>query len=169
MDIDPSRCPPGHGKYYIADNYVFGYDDVTADNWKGVVLDKTVALDSCKILQAYATTAITTQTALDAFETVLSSAGASFKRDAIDNRIVKEVKSGKATYNGSVDKLPGIIDSQNDVGGWLIYKSKKAPVDTNADGVPDKWLKKNYKDKLASEIASNGYSYLEIYLNSLIK
>ena len=55
------------------------------------------------------------QDADKAYKAVLKHAGASKKRDAVDRRIVKEVKKGKATYRGSVTGFPGIIDSENDV------------------------------------------------------
>jgi len=55
------------------------------------------------------------QDAEEAYKAVLKHAGASKKRDAVDKRIIKEVKKGKATYSGSVTGLPGIIDSENDV------------------------------------------------------
>ena len=51
----------------------------------------------------------------DAYKSVLKGVGASHKRDDVDKRIIKEVKSGKATHKGSVTGLPGIIDSENDV------------------------------------------------------
>ena len=50
-----------------------------------------------------------------AYKAVLKHAGASHRRDAIDRRIIKEVRKGTATYKGSVTGLPGIIDSENDV------------------------------------------------------
>ena len=50
-----------------------------------------------------------------AYKAVLKHAGASHRRDAIDRRIIKEVRRGTATYKGSVTGLPGIIDSENDV------------------------------------------------------
>ena len=53
--------------------------------------------------------------AADAYKSVLKYAGASHRRDAVDRRIVKEVKSGKATFKGSVNGFPGIIDNENDV------------------------------------------------------
>ena len=51
----------------------------------------------------------------DAYRSVLKGAGASRKRDAVDRRIIKEVRKGKASYDGSVTGLPGIIDSENDI------------------------------------------------------
>ena len=50
-----------------------------------------------------------------AYKAVLKHAGASHRRDAIDRRIVKEVRKGTARYKGSLTGLPGIIDSENDV------------------------------------------------------
>ena len=55
------------------------------------------------------------QSAREAYKAVLKSVGASHRRDAIDRRIIKEVRKGTATYKGSVTGLPGIIDSENDV------------------------------------------------------
>lgn len=55
------------------------------------------------------------QTAEEAYESVLDCAGASKKRDSIDKRIIKEVKKGKATFRGSVNQFPGIIDAVSDV------------------------------------------------------
>ena len=58
---------------------------------------------------------IADESATDAYKSVLKHAGASHKRDAIDKRIIKEVKKCKATYKGSVTGIPGIIDSENDL------------------------------------------------------
>ncbi len=55
------------------------------------------------------------ESAKAAYKAILKDAGASLKRDSIDKRIVKEVKKGKTSFVGSVTKLPGIIDSENDV------------------------------------------------------
>lgn len=55
------------------------------------------------------------QEAEDAYKAVLKGAGASKVRDAVDTRIVNEVKKGKAAFKGSVTGLPGIIDSENDI------------------------------------------------------
>ena len=55
------------------------------------------------------------QSSREAYKEVLKHVGASHRRDAIDRRIIKEVRKGTATYKGSVTGLPGIIDSENDV------------------------------------------------------
>lgn len=53
--------------------------------------------------------------AYEAYRSVLKYAGASRKRDAVDKRIVKEVKKGTALFSGSRSGVPGIIDSVADV------------------------------------------------------
>ena len=58
---------------------------------------------------------INAQSVQDAYKAVLKHAGASHRRDAIDRRIIKEVRKGTATFKGSVTGLPGIIDSETDV------------------------------------------------------
>ena len=55
------------------------------------------------------------QDAEDAYKEILKHAGASKKRDAVDRRIIREVRKGKALKTGSVTGLPGIIDSEKDV------------------------------------------------------
>ena len=58
---------------------------------------------------------INEQSAGEAYKAVLKHAGASHRRDAIDRRIIREVRKGTATFKGSVTGLPGIIDSETDV------------------------------------------------------
>jgi hypothetical protein len=67
----------------------------------------------------------------------------------------------------------GIIDSQNDVGGWPTYNATTAPVCTAGDGIPDDWKKLNKLD-VTKNIAngrslSTGYDNVEVYINSLVK
>jgi len=169
MDADPTKCAPGYGRYFIQDNYVFGFPEVTKDNWKGVKIATGADPVGCKVLKPYECTPIKTQSAEIAYEKVLSFAGASYKRDALDTRITTEVKTGTNTYKGKLTQRPGLIDSQSDVGGWPEYKSAEAQVDTNIDGIPDGWLEKNYPGKKPTDLNKAGYTYLEVYLNSLVQ
>ena len=97
-----------------------------------------------------------------AYQGVLKSGGASLpKRDIVDRRIVNDVKN-----------LTGrIIKSQDDVGGWPMLKSVSAPTDTDHDGMPDDWENKNGLNPNNAEdrndIAEDGYTMLEKYLNSI--
>jgi len=57
------------------------------------------------------------------------------------------------------------------VGGWPVLKSQLAPKDTDHDGMPDEWEHKNKLDKNnpydRNTIASDGYTMLEKYINSI--
>lgn len=170
MDAKPDSCPPGHGKYYIADNYVSGFEKVSRDNWEGVDVDKKVQLKDAQVKVPFEVTPVITQTAENAYVSVLKSAGASLFRDKIDARVVNEVETWTATFKGSVSGTPGLIDSQNDVGGWIDYKQGISPADSDNDGIPDGWLDKNFTGKSSTDIdTKTGYTMLEIYLNSLVK
>src|SRR5690606_27673002 len=96
----------------------------------------------------------------------------SYKRDAVDIRIVNEVRKGINTYTGSKTGYLGIIDSQQDVGGWPILQSHTALQDTDRDGMPDEWERSKGLDPTKAN--ANGrelslvYDNLEVYLNSLV-
>ena len=90
-------------------------------------------------------------------------------RDVLDMRYVNETRTGTFTFKGSKGSSNGLIDSQNDVGGWPVYYSLPAPPDTDGDGIPDGWLEKRYPGKKSTDLNKNGYTYLEVYLNSIVK
>lgn len=176
IDKNPAISPPGFGSYFIADNHVFGFDEVNKENWKGVHLSKGVNPEICFAKIPFHHARIKTQSAVDAYHDVLKFSGASLARDVIDKRIVKEVSEGNFTYNGSNGSINGIIDSQNDVGGWPIYSFNPTDFkpDTDGDGMPDCWEEKH---KLNKTDASDGvlstldknYTNIEVYLNELLR
>ena len=95
---------------------------------------------------------------------VLERAGASLVRDAVDKRVIAGVKDGTNR----------LIDSQAEVGGWPQLNSKPAPVDTDMDGMPDKWEKQkklNPSDPADRNhfTLDKNYTNLEVYLNSLVE
>ncbi|MBO5618819.1 MAG: pectate lyase [Paludibacteraceae bacterium] len=155
------------GKFYITGNYVDGSSAVTKDNWQGVDPDEVSKLSQCKATARWTdglTMLDNEQTAEAAFETVLAKAGCSLHRDAVDLRIVQEVKNrgGK------------LVNSPDEAGGYPTLASKTAPVDTDHDGMPDEWEDANGLDK---NNLSDGkiytlddkYTNLEVYLNSLVQ
>lgn len=163
------------GKFYIADNFMYGNEQVTQDNWNGGVdLDEGAVVAEAKSEKPFPFCPIEQETAEQAYRSVLKRSGDSFVRDAVDQRIVKEVETGTATYRGSQGNMPGIIDSQNDVGGYPQLTSKPAPKDTDGDGMPDAWEKAN---ELNPNDASDGSAYklsdaytnLEVYLAELVE
>ncbi len=91
----------------MADNYVVGFPDVTADNWLGIDGDEYIKLED-----PWDAMPINQQSSQDAYNAVLAHAGCSFpNRDAVDARIIEEVCTGTATYGNN-----GIIDNPSDVG-----------------------------------------------------
>jgi pectate lyase len=160
------------GKWYVTGNYVDGFPDVTADNWKGGVQPRRLALDLYRSDKEFAAPAIKMQSAKDAYETVLRTAGCVLpKRDALDARIIEEVRTGTAKYGKSFDGGGnGIIDSQEDVGGWPELKGGTPPADSDHDGMPDEWEKKyglNPRDPSdgAKDADGDGYTNVEECLN----
>jgi len=106
--------------------------------------------------------AVKTDDAITAYNRVLTEAGALLpKRDAVDIRIVNEVKNGTGK----------IINDEQQVGGWPELKSAEPPKDSDKDGMPDAWEKQhgfdpdNPADGNADGDA-DGYTNLEEYLNS---
>jgi hypothetical protein len=108
---------------------------------------------------------ILTQTAEEAFENVLLYAGAIRpKRDSHDQRIIREVRSGRTTFGN------GIISSQTDVGGWPELLSTQPQQDIDADGMPDEWERRfspngDLSLQSSQDLDNDGYTNVEEYLN----
>lgn len=174
-----------YGKWYIADNVVEGYPEVSKDNWNGGVQVKgdEQHIAALKLEAPWEAMKIADETAAEAYEQVLKHAGASWpRRDAVDERIVQEVRGGYATYEGAsykkeakvadMQRKTGIIDSPEEVGGWPQLKSVPAPVDSDHDGMPDEWEKQHglnpHDAQDRNETGQDGYTHLEVYLNELV-
>lgn len=166
--------PSNGGKWYVADNYVYGNTQVTVDNWAGGVQPSLLrdTLENLRVDQPFSAAKVTTHTAEEAYELILTEAGTTLPiRDVIDQRIVTEVRTGTATYGGLATGLDsGIIDSQKDVGGLPFLRSYSAPLDSNSNGIPDWWsikygLNPQFLDH-AGDLDGDGYTNLEEYLNN---
>ncbi len=118
---------------------------------------------------------VTTHSAKEAYENVLADVGANVPMlDDHDKRVIREVREGTATYKGSRSGLPGLPDSQADVGGWEDYPEIHRPADwdTDGDGLPDWWerqhgLNPDNPADGAMDTDGDGYTNLEDYLNWL--
>jgi hypothetical protein len=171
------------GRFYISGNVVDGNDAVTDNNWAGVNyrlyieregIDRHTAHadtleNRCRSEQPFEYAIDTQHSAREAFEATLQHAGASLVRDAVDRRIVDEVRRGVFTYGDR-----GMIDSQAQVGGWPALASLPAPADADADGMPDAWEdarglnKRDPADGVARSL-STAYTNVEIYINGIMK
>lgn len=162
--------------WYVVDNYVYGYPDITEDNWDGGVQGGSAdSLERKNIVEPYPISPVTTQAAEATFEIVLRNAGVTFPaRDSVDSRIIEETRTGVATYGTKYEGGGnGIIDSQVDVGGWPVLNSTEPPLDSDNDGMPDNWETANNLNPNNSEdrnkLSDEGYTMLEVYLNSLVE
>lgn len=163
----------GFGQWHMSGNIMEGHANLTSDNWAGLDLAKMPVVHhaAAKVSSPFKVEDIKTQSTLEAYESVLLSAGASLpKRDAVDARVVNETKTGTAMGMGSFNK-PGIIDNALAVGGWPIYSAPGPVIDSDHDGMPDSWEDENKTDKYdpsdRNKIHSSGYTMLEVYMNNI--
>jgi len=161
-------------KWYVSGNYMSGNSAVTADNWNGGVQqdDATITLAELKLSSPLASAGISTQTAADAYTSVLASAGCSLVRDACDQRVISSVKSGTSSYGGVYGANTGIIDNETEVGGYPTYSTYNTITDADADGMDDTWeaihgTKVGTKDD-AADANGDGYTNIEEYANCLV-
>jgi hypothetical protein len=155
------------GKFYVNGNRMTSSTAVTNDNWQGIHPNpSSKSKEELKSTVPFEVPPVTTHSAQAACEKVLTYAGASLKRDAVDERITREVRDSVYTYTGSNGSANGLIDSQSDAGGWPVYNSAQPPQDSNNDGIPDSFTFPS--GKTANDLNEEGYTYLEVYLNSLV-
>ncbi len=168
-------------RWHVEGNYMTGSSAITANNWAGGVQGSFASLPSIRASTPFPYVPVTYQSPEDAYQLVLDKAGATLpRRDAVDNRIIDDARTGIATYgaltypiNQSMDTsiARGIIDHASDAGGWPDLRSAAPPADTDHDGMPDSWESMKGLDSDNAEdrnlIASSGYTMLEEYLNAL--
>lgn len=184
-------------KAYVDGNYVYGSSTITNDNWAGGVqyhASGNATEATLRVYSPFVSAAVTTTSAQQAYADVLAGAGPSYPGlDAIDSRIMDEVKTRTASYGSSFEGGGnGIIDSQFDLcpnggpaGGcaecsdgdddycWLpVLESAPAPLDSDDDGIPDYWENAHCLNPYDSSDArrdgdSDGYSNIEEYINWL--
>jgi len=112
------------------------------------------------------------ESAKKAYRHVLDKAG-TICRDAVERRLIDDVRSGQPRYRGVAAGKQGIIDSQLDAEGWPSYPAAEAPADSDHDGMPDAWEQAhglNAHDAADRNTirSKEGYTALEVYLNSLM-
>lgn len=168
--IDFSEHMGFNGLWYIDGNYVEGYPAVSADNWKGGVdYERGTSEARNRRLTPFDFAPVTTQPATEAYELVLQNAGVTVpKRDSQEERLIEQIRTNTFRFGNH-----GIIDSAEQVGGWPELKSAPAPKDSDKDGIPDAWEKANglNPNDASDAIKTNaaGYTYMEVYINSLVK
>lgn len=190
----PAYAPALHlwGKYYVTGNTNTKWPSVDADNW-GLGFTSQVdagacdgtwtkaTRDSIKLTEPIAFVHTTTHSAADAYARVAAYVGASKGRDAFDAQIISDLQNGTATATGS-GLSSGFINTQDDNtaiiatygSAWPTLNSGTAKADTDGDGMPDEWESTNglnpndAADGNATTLSAEGYTNLEVYMNSLV-
>ncbi|MFT3753806.1 MAG: pectate lyase [Paludibacter sp.] len=191
----PAFAPMLHvwGDFFVNGNYINEWPAVTADNWTNGIyaqisnssvdnLFTQATKDTMKLSAPINYIYTTTHTAEKAYEQVLKYAGASLSRDWVDTLMVYDTRNGVASHTGTGSgDIYGIIDSQNDNkpanapvnwSPWPTLNSTPYPTDTDKDGMPDTWeTAKGLNPNNATDginTNSEGYTMLEVYMNSLV-
>lgn len=164
------------GNFFIEGNIVEEYPEISKDNWTGGIQGKGInemAINKSRLQIPVQHACVKITDAKTAYEEVLKYAGVNMFRDAVDQRIITEVSSGEEKYGASFrGGNKGIIDSQNNVGGWPVLKSLTPDPDSDCDGMPDTWEKKYNLNPLKADgnnyTLKENYTNIEVYINSLV-
>jgi hypothetical protein len=155
--------PTAHVKYFLEGNIVEGRPQYAKDP-AGMFTASAKDIEKLFTLvsRPFDAPTVRTSSAEEAYRAVLDQVGATVpERDSVDARLIEQVR----TRSGR------IIDSQNEVGGWPVYRSATASKDSDGDGIPDEWEIANHLDPHdphdGAIIGADGYSNLERYLNQL--
>jgi hypothetical protein len=149
---------------FATGNFIESNATWNSDNWLAVRVARGgsgMALKDVRADHAFPAVRVTTESAAAAYETVLEGAGATLPaRDAVDLRIVRDVRNGSGA----------VINFETDVpepGRWQEYRSLPAPADRDRDGIPDFWEKQfGLGPGSAMKIGAGGYANIEHYLNN---
>lgn len=179
------------GKYFVDGNDNPDYPSLLNKNWEMGIYPQissenpgytAATKDSIRLSDPLPYMYVSTHTAADAYEKVLAYAGCSRSRDKLDSLIVADTRQRKATYTGRGEgDLPGIIDTPYDIkpahadadwSPWPELKQTRHYKDADGDGMDDDWeISQQLNPQDASDgllIDDNGYTMLEVYLNSLV-
>jgi hypothetical protein len=165
--------PRDFGKAYVGGNVVEGNEAVTRDNWAGGVQlgeehDAAEILPKIRVNEPLPMARLTVLSAHDAYDYVLANAGATLpKRDAVDERVVKMVRTGEVTYSAG----KGIITDISQVGGYPEYHGEPY-ADADSDGMPDAWetqhgLNPNDPADASQDLNGDGYTNIESFLHGI--
>jgi hypothetical protein len=170
--LKPDPGDPERGmRVHMTGNLIEGKPEFDQDNWMAYVgpdEGRAKVRSASPLFEPF----VKTDPAGNLLEAVLADVGATRPRqDAVDRRVIADVRKRGHTFSGSRGKLPGIIDSQADAGGWPTYRSDAAPADTDHDGIPDRCEEAHRLDPNdpadGAAYAADGFTNLEHYLNDL--
>jgi pectate lyase len=176
--VNPGRNDKiGFGKWYVEGNYVDQAKATSNNNRLGIHLgnggnekDK----DSVIVSAAFPAARNNIQAAEEAYHAVLKFAGASYKRDTLDERITGDVANRTGKHIDVQGGYPHGTAYELTVNAWPSLKQFAAPADSDNDGIPDEWEEKNGMDPNSGADASivklhKFYTNIEVYINSIVE
>lgn len=182
-----------YGMAFVDGNVIEGNEKVTNDNWAGGVQVENLAdagdyTDDIRSNRPFAMPHLTIVDPYEAYDLVLDNSGATLpRRDAVDERIVRVVRTGVIEYadNVNLDDIPkfehrrlpddsyklGIITDISQVGGYPEYNGTPYK-DTDGDGMPDWWeikygLNPNDPSDANGDLNGDGYTNIEKFINGI--
>ncbi len=176
--VNPTRTDQlYYGKFYVNGNEVDGAPEVSKNNWLGIHLPKEANLQDKKdavVDKAFSVVAVSMQSAAEAYTSILAGVGASFRRDTLDDRIIREVQNRTGKMIDVQGGFPHGTAYEATINAWPALASLPVALDTDKDGMPDEWEKQhklnpNNKDDAAQNDLHKHYSNIEVYINSLLQ
>ncbi len=155
-----------YDRAYFSGNWHSGVGGYPADPWTLVQFYGTwtdAQKTAFKLSSPIPVAPVTTDDANIAYAMVLADAGVTFPvRDTADTNVINNVINGTG----------GIIDDEDQVGGWPVLASGTPPLDTDHDGMPDDWefalcLDPCDPNDCSADRDGDGYTNVEEYLNWL--
>ncbi len=174
--VNPGRTPTiPYGQWYVNGNYVDEAPTVSKDNRLGIHFNNEVdeaAKSAIVVDAAFSAEPIPAQSAEAAFTAVLQQAGASFRRDTLDARIVRDVQQRTGKFIDVQGGFPHGTPYEISKIAWPVLQSLPSKPDRDQDGMPDDWEIKmglnpdDPRDAAACKLHS-WYTNIEVYINSL--
>ncbi|HSK11706.1 MAG TPA: thrombospondin type 3 repeat-containing protein, partial [Phnomibacter sp.] len=124
--------------------------------------------------QPHPVVALPAKTAIQAYTDVLVHAGASYRRDTLDQRIILDVKDRTGNIIDVQGGYPHGTPYERSKGAWPVLKGGTPPADSDGDGIPDAWEKKNGLDPNdpsdASKVSRHAwYTNIELYIHTIVQ
>lgn len=173
----------GKQQYYFSGNVMPGYfDEKSQEKGRTIQKSNNAIIDfETFVDEPFFESYVTTQPAKAAYKNVLSDVGATQPFfDKHDTRIIHETLNGTYSNVGSKSGFPGMVDTEEDSGGWPEFKSEKRPDnwDTDHDGLPNWWEKLHSLNENSEngdfsdtnrDVNKDGFTQLDNYLDWLSK
>lgn len=168
----------GPQDYYVEGNVMEGHYGPD-EPLKGVRGQRHEPIEDFIVDKPFFDSFVATQSAAEAYEDVLADVGCNLPAlDEHDQRVIEETRTGAAAFKGSVSGLPGLPDTQDDVGGWDNYPEvhRASNWDTDHDGLPNDWESAHGLDPNSpagdfrdanADPDGDGFTNLEEYFNQI--